>query len=520
MSETNISEASSAFSAFHLPPSHPQLISKIPKILPHERVFPIQIGSELFKLSGASLSSDAPSYFSQYFLCQIKRGEENGEDLCSAIRTLYIDRDPETFKDISLHLQGYHVIPRDGTHFVRLFADAQFYTLPKLMSQLYEESIFMSIGHREFHIPRDIFQGPGNSPNFFSLGFAIFFSSPDEIFPGLGREGLIRPPSIQPPAVPNRSADIFAELLHLLRGYPVHIRSEEHRASLLRDCRYFNFKGVEQRLIPHNISYNQARQRSEIVLRLEDILKSGISFVHDPTATPVYGSEAANQTTVSGWVNYARPYVDDVAYELILEIGGERSKIHLNIMRAEFFGQVKARVAKLFEVIAAKLNLPPTTQPLGLLMAKGGAGSQPLTPGNTALSEDLVRISIEPDAYIELDGRVYPTHTMESDDSPPVPFSANSSTMGNGMSGSDSPASSMGGLLGPSRKRRRLDVDPAGQMGGGGPAEEWVIKKGQWRLKIQGSQGGKSAVECVLVAVRLEAYSNEQTRNAQRGFLT
>ena len=33
-------------------------VSKIPHILPHERVFPIQIGSELFKLSGASLSSD------------------------------------------------------------------------------------------------------------------------------------------------------------------------------------------------------------------------------------------------------------------------------------------------------------------------------------------------------------------------------------------------------------------------------------------------------------------------------
>jgi hypothetical protein len=30
----------------------------IPNILPHERVFPIQIGSELFRLSGASISSD------------------------------------------------------------------------------------------------------------------------------------------------------------------------------------------------------------------------------------------------------------------------------------------------------------------------------------------------------------------------------------------------------------------------------------------------------------------------------
>lgn len=32
--------------------------TNIPHILPHERVFPIQIGSELFRLSGASLSSD------------------------------------------------------------------------------------------------------------------------------------------------------------------------------------------------------------------------------------------------------------------------------------------------------------------------------------------------------------------------------------------------------------------------------------------------------------------------------
>lgn len=69
----------------------------------------------------------APSYFSQYFKCQIERAQAAGQDIGSAIRTLYIDRDPTTFKDISLHLQGYHVQPRDATHFVRLFADAQFY---------------------------------------------------------------------------------------------------------------------------------------------------------------------------------------------------------------------------------------------------------------------------------------------------------------------------------------------------------------------------------------------------------
>ena len=39
-------------------PSADEHVLHIPKILPHERVFPIQIGGELFKLSGASLSSD------------------------------------------------------------------------------------------------------------------------------------------------------------------------------------------------------------------------------------------------------------------------------------------------------------------------------------------------------------------------------------------------------------------------------------------------------------------------------
>lgn len=163
--------------------SNNTLQPEIPPVLPHERVFPIQIGGELFKLSGASLSSDgscylpclaspvsgstrrplstaapcdpggcwvlptipsptayppwggslanivpAPSYFSQYFLLQISNAEENGADVNGAIKTLYIDRDPLTFRDIALHLQGYHVSPRDGTHFVRLFADAQFYS--------------------------------------------------------------------------------------------------------------------------------------------------------------------------------------------------------------------------------------------------------------------------------------------------------------------------------------------------------------------------------------------------------
>jgi hypothetical protein len=52
------------------------------------------------------------------------------------VRTLYIDRDPETFRDIALHLQGYHITPKDSEQFVKLFADAQFYS--RKMSLTYE----------------------------------------------------------------------------------------------------------------------------------------------------------------------------------------------------------------------------------------------------------------------------------------------------------------------------------------------------------------------------------------------
>lgn len=86
----------------------------------------------------------APSYFSQFFQCQLKQAQDNGEEGGGNVRTLYIDRDPITFKDISLHLQGYHVAPRDGSHFVKLFADAQFYSCMYL-SSLICSSLFLYV---------------------------------------------------------------------------------------------------------------------------------------------------------------------------------------------------------------------------------------------------------------------------------------------------------------------------------------------------------------------------------------
>ncbi|KAI9797352.1 MAG: hypothetical protein M1833_005532 [Piccolia ochrophora] len=466
---------------------------EIPNILPHEKVFPIQIGSELFRLSGASISSD-----------------------------------------------GYHVQPRDGGHFVKLFADAQFYSLPRLMSQLYESEIFIQIGHRHFQIPRDIFSSPGDSPNFFSLGFAVFFSTSGETFPGLDREGLLRPPSILPPSVPNRSAGIFAELLHMLRGYPLHIRNEEHRAELLRDCRYFHLRGLEQKLIPHETSFNLRRNRSEIAIRLEDIKVSGLSYAMDPSPS--------DHSPAAGWVNYSRPFADEASYELVLEIGGECTKIDFRNMRADFYGKAKARISSLFQVVANKMNLP-TNQPLGLLMLSGGAGNQPASPGNTPLSNDQVKIRIERDAHIILDGERYwgdrsefgAQDDVDYDDSFSAPANP---ALGDGGGGTglsnvapqSAGASSAGGRSAPGsspnwppppqlstgnprgapprrQRRRRGSLDDFG---------EWIVRKGQWRLRVQpaaDASKGSSGMEVVMMAVKLDAVSGEVGRNAQRGFL-
>ena len=220
--------------------------------------------------------------------------------------------------------------------------------VPRLIAQLFESEIYIRIGDRHFQIPRDIFASPGDSPNFFSLGFGVFFASPSKLFPGLDRVGLLRPPAIIPPSVPNRSAEVFEQLLHLLRGYPLHIRDEDHRAELLRDCRYFHLRGLEQRIIPHHISVNPFNQRSEIIIRLEDVRPSGIQIA----PTPVSGLAAG------GLVMYARPFVDDKPSDLILEVAEDSTIINRTRQRADFMGLAKSRMASLVQLMGKKMNQP------------------------------------------------------------------------------------------------------------------------------------------------------------------
>lgn len=305
--------------------------------------------------------------------------------------------------------------------------------------------------------------------------------------------------------------------MHILKGYPVEIRSNEHRQELLRDARYYHLKGLEQRLIPHQISYNLARTKSEILIRLEDIRTSGVTFVPDSandgnsdTASPA-STTASGTPTGPGWVYYQRPYVDSEAYALTVEIGGEENAFvtiqagstpaSARIGRATFHRQTLSRITRLFSVIADKMNLP-MTQPLGLMMLERGSGaSLPVSPHNTGVSEARVKIRIGPDADVVLDGQPWIAGPgSDEDDSSLMDVDVHEAR----------PAMR-------SRKRKAAAADDV-------ESEEWIISKAQWRLRVQptsgGVQTGKSGMEVILDAVKVEAISNERSRNIRTGFLT
>jgi hypothetical protein len=440
--------------------------------------------------------------------------------------------------------------------------------VPRLTKQLFSTDIFIRIGGTPFQVPRDLFSSPGDSPNYFSLGFAQFFSTPTEVFPGLDRNALLRPPSISPPVVPSRSGETFAEIVKLLQGYNVDIRNETHRAQLLRDVRYFHLRGLEQKLIPCDISFNLKRQQSEILIRLEDIRQSGISFKLDAprsNSTPGSGSTApsvsgaspgpgpnvamspahsisSNDTSKAGTVSYARPYTDDHANTniLVLEVSStESTTLHfpafaptpsseeglcLNI-RATFHSNTMARITSLFSVVASKMGLP-ATQPLGLMMmaSGGGVAAQPVSPANSGVSERKVRVRLAPDCYIEMDNE-------------PVELGIDPASGRLGMKrvagerhmkrvrvseeryeyDEDLNVGRTEWIWGGALKDETHTQSDGGDEDEGG--HEWVVKRAHWRLRVEPVDAEGAKMQVVLCGVRVEGFAIERSRNRERGFL-
>ncbi|KAL8848374.1 MAG: hypothetical protein Q9221_006623 [Calogaya cf. arnoldii] len=431
--------------------------------LPDEKGFSIQIGSELFKLSGASIMSD----------------------------------------------------------------------VPRLQTQLFESEIFVEVGNEHFRVPRDIFSAPGDTPNYFTLGFTVFFTSPGDVFPGLNPKGLLRPPGIQPPRIPNRSPQIFSDLLHTLRGYPLTIKNEDHRNQLLKDARYYNLRGLEQKLIPHDITFNLEQRMTEIVIRLQDLKPSQISAVYDRKS--LQNDDGPTHQRTPGYVRYARPFISEPHHALILEIcastATEPILLDLVTKRIAVFGNTRSRITALFQTIANKLSLP-TTVPLGLLMGEGDTPEiKGKGPGSTGLSEEKIMADIGPEACVTVDGEEWIDRDVGGfGDSHAAPFEIEdfAETMVHWphttlqLDENPSTKRSLGSPSDDHLTKRRREGDNQGKR------LIWTVDKSQWRLRLQSKlhtenetdaqEGG--GMEIVMVAVKIEATSGEKARNTQRRFLS
>ncbi|AET39334.1 uncharacterized protein Ecym_4270 [Eremothecium cymbalariae DBVPG len=291
----------------------------LPEVLPHENMYLIQIGHKLFRLSGASLSSDSPSYFTNYFTRKnaerhgkgggavngsgvlgqedaagaagggagngvmsppltISRGSFSGE---SGQEILFIDRSPEIFELIYNHLQGYCITIKDEYQYTMLFADAMYYNLPRLRNLLKNSDYYYTcIGGKSFKVPKNICNTQGNSPNYFDIAVDALYSDLEQVF--LSRK-LIRPPPQSPPYVP-RSPALFKDILALLNGAEITM-DDKKRNSLIKECRYYRFLNLEQKLFKCEIKYDPFYKREIITMLLKDLSSKGVDLTLKLTAS-------------------------------------------------------------------------------------------------------------------------------------------------------------------------------------------------------------------------------------------
>lgn len=278
----------------------------IPEYLPHDKVYLIQVGYKLFKIGGASLLSDGPSYFTTYF------SQANNTD-----SVLHIDRNPLVFEKIYAHLQGYHVEIESADEFVNILLDSLYFCLNRLL-ELLQEYWFADIGGKSFRMPKSLFVRTGNYPNYFLVHYDTVFSGSEKL---IALVALLRPPPQLPPSVPNRSLNLFSDLMEFLRGNANIITNDEHRALLIKECKYYRFAELEQRLIKHTLSYNLLTKALEIVINIVDLHPLGIS-----SRSTDYKHELP--------VEYCRPYMRrEPKRELIFQMNtvpGTEVKLILN----------------------------------------------------------------------------------------------------------------------------------------------------------------------------------------------
>lgn len=298
----------------------------IPRILPHENMYKIQIGSKLFKISGASLSSDGPSYFTSYF----SKFEKENDDMTTDSRTcqsiLFIDRSAEIFELIYQHLQGYYIDIKDEVQFTMLIADSMYYNLPRLRKILKNsEYYYTKISDISFKLSKSLFERDGDTFNYFYLTSDTLYVDIEKVI--VSRK-LIRPPPHSYSFVP-RSPHLFRKIVQLL-GDAKLTMDDNLRESLIKECKYYRLLNLEQRLIKCKILDDPINNRNEIWLGINDVTKKGLLLLHENNETvqsPKFNEPQKKKLKVKDpqilkLVHYKRPYVDNTSRILTIQIGG------------------------------------------------------------------------------------------------------------------------------------------------------------------------------------------------------
>ncbi|CCH40879.1 hypothetical protein BN7_413 [Wickerhamomyces ciferrii] len=231
----------------------------IPNVLPHGKMYKLQVGDKLFILSGASLSSDAPSYFTNYFL-------NNDED-----KPLFLDRSPDVFNYIYQHLQGYHVEIPNCDVFTKLFSDSIYFNLPRLKELLQKDDYYhVEMINEHVKVPKKLLLTEGNYPNFFSVTFEALYRDLSEL---MISKNLIRPPPQAAPRL-NRDGGLLKDLIKLLQGIDIPFQCQDHKRLLIKEAKYYRFNTIVEKLGYEHIFQSldeKDKGKEYIVVDLNDI---------------------------------------------------------------------------------------------------------------------------------------------------------------------------------------------------------------------------------------------------------
>ncbi|KAF9398063.1 hypothetical protein BGX21_008214 [Mortierella sp. AD011] len=214
--------------------------------------YTIVVSGENFPVTISAIQYDSPNFFSEVFM------NPNREE--SRTRMMYINRNPDIFRDIVKYLQGYYVAARDEVHLENLMMDAHFYK-------------FVNVSGTLFKISRETILN--DSPNFFAL-----------LTPYADRNLT--------PTFFCRSPELFKDILSHLQGYEIHIRDRVHRNNLLKEARYFKLNGLIQKL-----SLGTEYIYSGFPTKSEERIK--------PEVTMILKNIKVKHVIVKGWRDYKEP---------------------------------------------------------------------------------------------------------------------------------------------------------------------------------------------------------------------